>query len=66
MKTQVETDSVIAEIHRTRREISERFNGDIAAIAADAARRQAAAGRPVWRAKPNEAVDVLPEACGRR
>ncbi len=45
------TESAIDEIHRIRREISERFNGDIAAIAADAARRQAESGRPVW--QPN-------------
>ena len=45
------TESPIDEIHRTRREISERFGGDIAAIAEDAARRQAASNRPVWRPK---------------
>ena len=43
------TDTVIAEIHRTRREISERFNGDIDAIAEDAAQRLAKSGRPIWR-----------------
>jgi hypothetical protein len=52
-----ETDSVIAEIHRVRREISERFHGDIAAIAEDAARRQAASGRPVWRRKDDKPID---------
>ena len=52
------TDSVIAEIHRTRREISERFNGDIDAIAEDAARRLAESGRRVWQPKAtNEALD---------
>ena len=45
------TDTVIAEIHRTRREISERFNGDIDAIAQDAARRLAESGRPIWQPK---------------
>jgi len=39
-------DSVIEELHRTHEEISEWFNGNIAAIAEDAARRQAASGRP--------------------
>ena len=43
------TESPIDEIHRIRREISDRFGGDIAAIAEDAARRQAASNRPVWR-----------------
>ena len=52
-----ETDSAIAEIHRVRREISERFHGDIAAIAEDAARRQAASGRPVWRRKDDTPID---------
>jgi len=51
------TDSVIAEIRQTRREISERFDGDIAAIAEDAARRQAASGRPVWQRKDDEQID---------
>ena len=57
MVQKLKTDSVIAEIHRTRREISERFNGDIAAIAQDAARRQAASGRPVWQRKDDEQID---------
>ncbi len=51
------TESAIDEIHRIRREISERFNGDIAAIAADAARRQAESGRPVW--QPNTTDNTL-------
>lgn len=42
------TESPIDEIHRIRREISDRFGGDISAIAEDAAQRQAASGRPVW------------------
>lgn len=42
------TDPVIDEIHRTRREISDRFDGDLHAILADARQRQAASGRPVW------------------
>ena len=43
------TESPIDEIHRIRREISDRFAGDITAIAEDAAHRQAASNRPVWR-----------------
>lgn len=42
------TESDIDEIHRIRREISDRFGGDIVAIANDAARRQAASDRPIW------------------
>lgn len=33
------TETPMEEIHRMRREISDRFGGDIAAIAADADRR---------------------------
>ena len=51
MGTKSKTDTVIAEIHRTRREISDRFGGDIDAIAEDAARRLAESGRPLWRPK---------------
>jgi hypothetical protein len=49
--TQKVTESPIDEIHRIRREISDRFGGDIVAIAEDAARRQAESNRPVW--QPN-------------
>jgi hypothetical protein len=52
------TESPIDEIHRTRREISDRFGGDIVAIAEDAARRQAAANRPVWQPRHDELADV--------
>ena len=63
MIQQLKTDSVIAEIHRTRREISDRFNGDISAIAEDAARRQATAGRPVWQPKHEEpSIEPKPTA----
>ena len=41
-------ETPIEEIHRIRREISDRFGGDIAAIAADAARRARESGRPMW------------------
>ena len=51
------TESPIEEIHRIRREISDRFGGDIAAIAEDAARRQAASGRPVWQPKAKTPSD---------
>jgi hypothetical protein len=55
------SDSVIEEIHRTREEISERFGGSIAAIAEDAAHRQAASKRLVWKSKtPNKALQPTP------
>jgi hypothetical protein len=44
-------ETPIDEIHRIRREIADRFGGDLAAIAEDAARRLAASGRPIWRPK---------------
>ncbi len=45
------TETPIEEIHRIRREISDRFGGDIAAIAADAARRARESGRMMWQPK---------------
>ena len=45
------TETQIEEIHRIRREISDRFGGDIAAIAADAARRARESGRMMWQPK---------------
>lgn len=57
--TRKPTESPIDEIHRIRREISDRFGGDLVAIAEDAARRQAASNRPVWRPKTtNEATGL--------
>lgn len=44
-------ETPIEEIHRYRREISDRFGGDIAAISADAARRARESGRPMWQPK---------------
>ena len=44
-------ETPIEEIHRIRREIPDRFGGDIAAIAADADRRARASGRPIWQPK---------------
>ena len=51
MKT---TDPTIEKLHEIRREISDRFGGDVFAIAKDAARRQAASNRPVWQPKHDE------------
>ena len=41
-------DNTVEEIHRTRRQMAEKFGGDIAAILDDARKRQAASGRPIW------------------
>ena len=51
-------ETPIEEIHRIRREISDRFGGDIEAIAEDAARRQAASERPLWKPKHDEPSDA--------
>jgi hypothetical protein len=40
-------DTTIEEIHRTRREMADKFGGNIVAILEDARKRQAASGRPV-------------------
>jgi hypothetical protein len=53
-----EHESVIAELHRIRRDISDKFGGDIAAIAKDAADRLAQSGRPIW--KPRTEKKPLP------
>jgi len=46
--TQSKIDTTIEAIHEIRRKISERFNGDVFAIARDAARRQRESNRPIW------------------
>jgi hypothetical protein len=56
--TQKNNDHTIDEIHQVRREISERFGGDLFAIAEDAARRQRASNRPVWKPKHAELSDA--------
>lgn len=51
MKQKQTTESILDEIHKTRREMSDRFGGDFVAMLDDARRRQEASGRPVWRPK---------------
>lgn len=41
-------DTIVEEIHRTRRRIAEQFGGDIGAIVEDARKRQDASGRAIW------------------
>ncbi len=48
-----ETDPIIDEIHTVRREISDRFGGDVRAIAADANARMLASGCPIWQPEGN-------------
>ncbi len=52
------TDPIIDEIHRTRREMSDRFGGDLVAMLDDARRRQESSGRPVWHSKHDEQNDA--------
>jgi hypothetical protein len=48
-------DPIVAEVHRTRRELAEKFDFDVNAIVADIRRRQAALGpRLVSLAKRDE------------
>lgn len=60
VETSADAESVIQELHRLRREISDRFHGDIDAIARDAARRLAESGRPVWVRRHPEVQAVAP------
>jgi hypothetical protein len=42
-------ETVLQELHRIREEISDRFRGNIPAIADDAEKRLANSGRPIWK-----------------
>ncbi len=44
-------DTVVDAIHQTRKEIAQKFDGDISKILNDARKRQATSGRVVWRGK---------------
>ena len=48
------SDPIPGEIHRTRREMSERFDGDSAAMLDHARRRQKASGHPIWQPRHDE------------
>ena len=50
------TDPILDEIHRIRREISDRFGGDFVAMLDDARRRQEASRRPIWQRKHDEQI----------
>ncbi len=43
------SDTIIDEIHRTRRVMSDKFGGDFRLMLEDARRRQVESGRPTWR-----------------
>ena len=60
VETSPDSESVIPELHRVRREISDRFHGDIDAIAREAARRLAESGQPVWVRRHLEVQPVPP------
>jgi hypothetical protein len=53
------TDPILDEIHRTRREMSERFGGDFLAMLEDARRRQEVSGRPIWQPNHDKKIDEL-------
>ncbi len=61
MIQKLERDTIVEEIHQTRQAIAEKFNGDIAAMLADARQRQAASGRPIWQGHgANKGADPTP------
>ncbi|MDA0832958.1 MAG: hypothetical protein O2955_02700 [Planctomycetota bacterium] len=51
------SDPILDEIHRTRREMSDRFGGDFRAMLDDARRRQEESGRPIWQPKHDEQAE---------
>ena len=50
--TSPDRDTTIEDIHATRRRIAEKFGHDLAAIVADAKKREATSGHEIWRPKP--------------
>ena len=50
-------DTIIDEIHQTRREIADRFDNDLTAILDDARKRQSASGHPVWQSKSSDKTE---------
>ena len=56
MVKETKTDPVVDEIHNVRREISDRFGGDVRLIAADANARMAASGCLIWKPPDNKAM----------
>ncbi len=56
MNQKLMTDPVIDEIHRIRREMSDKFGGDLAAMVEDARQRQATSGRPIWKPKTTNSL----------
>ncbi len=57
-------DPIIEEIHRVRREMSDRFGGDFVAMLDDARQRQEASRRPIWKPKHDEPTDAPEAAAG--
>ena len=58
-------DPIVAEVHRTRQELAEKFGFDVNAIVADIRRRQATLGsRLVSLAKPAEQLHAPAPAVG--
>ena len=51
-QTEAKHDSIIEDIHCTRRRIAEKFGGDLLAMIEDARQRQESSGHPMWRPHP--------------
>ena len=58
-------DTTIEDIHRTRRRMAEKFDGNIAAILEDARKRQEASRRAVWQAPLKDNVVQSSERSGQ-
>jgi hypothetical protein len=56
-------DTTIADLHRIRREIAARFQGDLFALSADAQSRAEASGRQILR-RPKSSPTALPPSAG--
>ena len=56
-------ESIIEELYRIRREISDRFSGDISVIAKDAADRLTRSGRPIWKPHPEATASQGADDC---
>jgi hypothetical protein len=52
-------DPILDAIHQTRREMAEKFGGDIAAILEDAWKRQEASGRPIWQGHSSSKASTM-------
>ena len=58
-------DPIVKEVHRTRKQLLARANGDISSIIKEAIARQKKGGRKVLAATPRRPESAVPKACKR-